>query len=97
MQVGFFVKKQIHCMPKVILPIARLSHRRCDTNLAADKECQKKSFTLFLVPKQAYGEHRVELLRPLGLEAVDIPYYVISSADELSKKVAYGTAKVFKI
>jgi|LSQX01.2.fsa_nt_gb uncharacterized protein (DUF58 family) len=51
------------------------------------KNAKRNPLLFFVVPKQAYGEHRVELLRPLKrLEAVDIPYYVISSADELSKE-----------
>ncbi len=50
------------------------------------KNTKRNPILFFIVPKQVYGEQRAELLRPLKrLETVGIPYYVISSAEELIK------------
>ncbi len=50
------------------------------------KNTKRNPLLFFVVPRQVYGEQRVELLRPLKrLEVAGIPYYVISSAEELSK------------
>lgn len=63
------------------------------------KNTKRNPLLFFVVPRQVYGEQRIELLRPLKrLETVGIPYYVISSAEELSKGgKTYETAEIFKV
>ena len=51
------------------------------------KNSKRNPILFFVVPKQVYGQQRIELLRPLKrFEAAGIPYYVISSAEELIKE-----------
>ena len=48
---------------------------------------RKNPLLFFMLPSSVYGDERRLALKPLNLlENVDIPYYVISSADEIGKE-----------